>query len=254
MGDFSTINVDEDSDGDRGVNVRIGDDEDCLPPRKRGFEKNIEKLIRYELEGVKMVENAAKMKTKSKECSEQLRVHHENRSYELDIFRSILIRVKGLDYRYCREQLPTFFEPLSFAQIKKFDGIMSRKCKKCNTLKAPQSHHCSTCGHCVARMDHHCPWVNNCVGYANQKFFLQFLIYVFLGSFHAMILIAMKGWGCLDSNCDLFFEPSAGIIAAASIFLALLFGLFVLVMFFDQLTCIIENTSTIDKLQAKRGK
>ncbi|OLQ09730.1 Palmitoyltransferase ZDHHC15 [Symbiodinium microadriaticum] len=30
---------------------------------------------------------------------------------------------------------------------------------------------------CVLRMDHYCPWLNNTVGYANHKFFLQFLVY-----------------------------------------------------------------------------
>lgn len=47
------------------------------------------------------------------------------------------------------------------------DTILSKKCKKCNSVKPPGSHHCSICLHCVARMDHHCPWVNNCVGYYN---------------------------------------------------------------------------------------
>mmetsp|Transcript_43213 Transcript_43213/g.58650 ORF Transcript_43213/g.58650 Transcript_43213/m.58650 type:complete len:110 (+) Transcript_43213:103-432(+) len=69
------------------------------------------------------------------------------------------------------------------------DTILSKKCKKCLSVKPPMSHHCSTCMACVARMDHHCPWVNNCVGFYNQKFFLQFLVYVFVGSLHALILI-----------------------------------------------------------------
>ena len=56
--------------------------------------------------------------------------------------------------------------------IKFLTQILDKKCRKCDSLKPPQSHHCSTCEACVARMDHHCPWVNNCVGFYNQKFFL----------------------------------------------------------------------------------
>ena len=36
-------------------------------------------------------------------------------------------------------------------------------------------------------------------------------------------------------------------------FLAVLFGLFVAIMFGDQLSCIFENTSTIDDLKRKSG-
>lgn len=51
--------------------------------------------------------------------------------------------------------------------VKFLDDLMNKKCKKCNSIKPPASHHCSICGRCIARMDHHCPWVNNCVGYYN---------------------------------------------------------------------------------------
>ena len=48
-----------------------------------------------------------------------------------------------------------------------------------------------------------------------------------------MILVGMKGWECLDANCAMFSDMTTGVIAGVSVFLALLFGLFVAVMFFD---------------------
>lgn len=49
--------------------------------------------------------------------------------------------------------------------VRFLDKLMSKKCKKCNSIKPPHSHHCSICKRCIAHMDHHCPWVNNCVGF-----------------------------------------------------------------------------------------
>lgn len=149
--------------------------------------------------------------------SEEVKNKSDRSIYELDIYRSILQKIKGFDFRYPKERnsdvelstagdemssdsqsvneklnkVPTQDpdEQLSQASIRQFESLLNKKCKKCVTIKAPGSHHCSICKCCIARMDHHCPWVNNCVGYYNQKFFLQFLVYVFLGSFHAIILI-----------------------------------------------------------------
>lgn len=135
--------------------------------------------------------------------------------------------------------------------LKYLQSVVTKHCKKCNSVKPPLSHHCSICERCIARMDHHCPWVNNCVGYYNQKFFLQFLVYVFLGSFHALVLMAWQGFLCMDSNCRLFAETSSCVLTGVSCFCALLFGLFVAIMFFDQIQCIIENSSTIDNLKKK---
>ena len=133
---------------------------------------------------------------------------------------------------------------VSVQQLRLLEGMLSKKCKKCLTVKVPQSHHCSICKRCVARMDHHCPWVNNCVGLYNQKLFLLFLIYVCLGSTHALVLIGWKCAVCLDDNCALFSDFLTVFIAGLSLFLALLFDLFVIVMFCDQISCIIDNTSS----------
>jgi hypothetical protein len=66
---------------------------------------------------------------------------------------------------------------------------------------------------------------------------------------HALYLIAKNSFYCLDKNCALFQSVLSIVMAAVSLFLALLFGLFVSIMFCDQISCIINNTSTIDKLQ-----
>lgn len=59
-----------------------------------------------------------------------------------------------------------------------FSGCDWTMCTRCDTYRPPRAHHCRICQRCIKRMDHHCPWINNCVGERNQKYFIQFLIYV----------------------------------------------------------------------------
>ncbi|KAI9478111.1 MAG: DHHC palmitoyltransferase-domain-containing protein [Benjaminiella poitrasii] len=63
---------------------------------------------------------------------------------------------------------------------KKPDTILGNPkwCNSCQIWKPDRAHHCRVCDACVLRMDHHCPWVNGCVGFANYRYYIQFLCYV----------------------------------------------------------------------------
>ncbi|XP_070539848.1 palmitoyltransferase ZDHHC16-like isoform X2 [Ptychodera flava] len=67
-------------------------------------------------------------------------------------------------------------------------GITS-VCKKCLSPKPPRTHHCSVCNKCILKMDHHCPWLNNCVGHYNHRYFLQFCVFMWMGTVYVSISV-----------------------------------------------------------------
>ena len=51
----------------------------------------------------------------------------------------------------------------------------------------------------------------------------------------------------------MFVDTSVLILAIVSIILGLLFAIFVVVMLWDQFSCIFEHTSTVDRLKFRRA-
>ena len=133
-------------------------------------------------------------------------------------------------------------------------ALFKNKWRKWDTLKPPKSHHCSTCKACIARMDHHCPWVNNWIGINNQKAFLLFCFYIFFGSVYSLSILFYYTHHCLYDQCQQFLDPISILLNVGGIFMGVLFGTFTAIMLFEQISCIINETSTIDKLKKTLNK
>lgn len=126
-------------------------------------------------------------------------------------------------------------------------------CTKCNCVKPPRSHHCSICRRCVMGMDHHCPWMNNCIGIRNHKSFMLFCLYTSLCSFYAVLRAAIEIGQCFtdDYQCTAFETVYAKVFGFVAICLCSFFTLFTTMMFCDQVTMKITDTSTIDYKKKK---
>mmetsp|Transcript_27613 Transcript_27613/g.34273 ORF Transcript_27613/g.34273 Transcript_27613/m.34273 type:complete len:153 (-) Transcript_27613:187-645(-) len=135
------------------------------------------------------------------------------------------------------------------------DTIIRKECYTCDSLMPPYVHHCRACGYCVVYLDHHCPWVNNCVGFYNQKLF-------FLFNFYALITLAYSAVVLTNNFIESVYGPRAALedlngadaTAAVSLFAVYLGFLFVLVVFSDQVTIILNRMRMINRvnLELKR--
>ncbi|XP_061768645.1 zf-DHHC domain-containing protein isoform X2 [Nerophis ophidion] len=131
-------------------------------------------------------------------------------------------------------------------------------CSRCETYRPPRAHHCRVCQRCIRRMDHHCPWINNCVGELNQKYFIQFLFYTGVASLYSMLLV-VSAWVWRirseregDAQREEDDTPSKHLIVVHYIILlveSVLFGVFVLVIFYDQLASIVSDETPIEQMR-----
>ncbi|OQR67680.1 palmitoyltransferase ZDHHC3-like [Tropilaelaps mercedesae] len=117
-------------------------------------------------------------------------------------------------------------------------------CARCETYRPPHAHHCRICNRCIRKMDHHCPWINNCVGELNQKYFLQFLVYTGVTCLYGAMVVGVS-WHLEPPEADNtpLSEYRQNRLIHTVIFLVecLLFGLFVIVIFCDQLGSVMHG-------------
>ncbi|XP_065562645.1 palmitoyltransferase ZDHHC3-like isoform X1 [Artemia franciscana] len=123
-------------------------------------------------------------------------------------------------------------------------------CLKCEIYRPPRAHHCRTCNRCIRKMDHHCPWINNCVGERNQKYFLQFLIYVGAVAFYAAGLVVYAWFGeCRDCFIESISFQHRVVHSIILMIESGLFGLFVVAIVIDQVTAIFSDTTAVEQVK-----
>jgi len=155
--------------------------------------------------------------------------------------------------------VPLGYSPIQLLHEEK--GGSMPMCSRCNGFKPPRAHHCSQCDRCIMKMDHHCPWVNNCVGANNQKHFVLFVGYTGLLSAYALALLGLRtvngASGLTSSQTGQIGRFRGGthvdsgnfLMMALLFFEAVLFGLFTLAMFTEQISSIISDQTGIERLK-----
>ncbi|KAK8812405.1 hypothetical protein WA158_007639 [Blastocystis sp. Blastoise] len=123
------------------------------------------------------------------------------------------------------------------------------KCTRCNSYKPPRAHHCSVCRRCIVKMDHHCPWINNCVGIRNTKFFVLYLLYVFLCSICGFIMSILHVKWTDGAGHPLDYWPK--FCTTSLVVICLLFGLFTFSLLCDMIYVCTTGVTGIDEKQRK---
>lgn len=121
------------------------------------------------------------------------------------------------------------------------DGL-PRWCNTCKIWKPDRSHHCSQIGRCVYKMDHFCPWAGGVVGETSFKFFIQFCCYA--GIYCAFVLIVTAYSFTQLSDRNSFYGRNT----AATIGIAVVFGVFSGTLGLQSLGFASRNTTTVDSL------
>ncbi|KAL7734120.1 hypothetical protein ACLKA6_011800 [Drosophila palustris] len=142
--------------------------------------------------------------------------------------------------------LPRKWQPLHHREAK-----FLQFCKRCDGFKAPRSHHCRQCDRCVKKMDHHCPWINHCVGWANQAYFVYFLVFYMLSNLHAAVVLSLGGFHYFSDSLlygDIRrIKWSSLLICVFSLGLSVGIVLCMLKLICIQIVCIVKNRTSIEQ-------
>ncbi|XP_071449821.1 probable palmitoyltransferase ZDHHC24 isoform X2 [Hetaerina americana] len=60
-------------------------------------------------------------------------------------------------------------------------------CKNCDIPAPPRSWHCDICGTCILKREHHCPFTGCCIGHYNHRFYLMFILHLFIATLYATV-------------------------------------------------------------------
>ena len=85
------------------------------------------------------------------------------------------------------------------------------------------------------------------------RYFLLFLLYTCLLCVYSGVVLVLRFISCTNNLKQCSISTFQAVLCVLHFVEALVFGLFVSIMMFDQLTAIFENTPGIDALQKKQG-
>ncbi|XP_065368374.1 probable palmitoyltransferase ZDHHC24 [Calliphora vicina] len=100
-------------------------------------------------------------------------------------YMGCLITATNVDYNTLRQ--PS-------GDIEKLESLGWHECKKCDKLAPPRSWHCSVCKSCILKRDHHCFFTACCIGHNNERYFIMYLVNLFIGSAYALIYNSIYIW------------------------------------------------------------
>jgi palmitoyltransferase len=130
-----------------------------------------------------------------------------------------------------------------------------RYCAACEQYAPPRAYHCHTCDKCILKRHNHCLFLGKCVGHNNLRFYIVFILYVFLGAVYSTYLnwahfVRMYGELSLKSffiTIMPMFAWAFGMVTTAEFFftfintIALIVSLIMLIYFFINLRMVLNG-------------